>query len=74
MKEIRIDGLTPEQCDMLDIMWELRSSDDLTDWLDSLSDEELQQAMILKEMLIAHCIDELDDITIANGYLKKFRL
>ena len=74
MKEIKIEGLTTEQCDMLDIMWDLRSSDDLGDWLDSLSDEELKQAMTLKELLIAHCIDEIDEIDVAKSYLKKFRL
>lgn len=74
MKEIKIDGLTPEQCDMLDIMWSLDGIDEVTEWLETLSDDDLRMALTLKEMLLAHCFDEFDDTKFANEYLQKFRL
>lgn len=74
MNGIKIFGLTKKECEMLDTMWALRTSDDLTEWLDSLSDNDLKVAMSLKELLIAHCFDEVNNIEIAKEYLKKFRL
>lgn len=74
MKEIRIDGLNKKQCEMLDVMWGIDSSDDLTEWLESLPNEDLKMAMMLKEILLAHIFDEVSDTAIAKEYLKKFRL
>lgn len=74
MKEIRIEGLTPEQCDMLDIMWDIGSTEDFIEWMDTLSDEEVRMAITLKEVLLAHCFDEINETNIARDYLNKFRL
>ncbi len=74
MKEIKIDGLTKEHCKMLDTMWSLESADDFNEWAESLSAKELKMASTLKELLLAHVIDEVADINIAKDYLKKYRL
>ena len=74
MKEIRIEGLSPEQCDMLDIMWDIGSSDELIEWMDTLTDDEVRMVIVLKELLLAHCIDEVTETNIAKDYLKRFRL
>jgi len=76
-KEIRIDGLTPEQVQMLDMMWSIDSYQDYQDWLDSMSYEEAQMAEQLQTLLILATMDEafeVDACTEAREYLKKFQL
>lgn len=74
MKEIKIEGLTTEQYDMLEIMWSIDSPQEMSDWMDLLDDDEIKMVMTLKDVLLAHCLDEVDDTKLANDYLKKFRL
>ena len=62
---IEIDNLTPEQVEMLDIMWSLESYDEYQAYLDSLSAsdrkmaESLAQMVILAEMdnLVGECVE-----------------
>lgn len=74
MKEIKIEGLTPEQCEMLDMMWSFESIEELKEWMDTLNEEEIIMVLTLKEMLLAHCFDEVTETNIAKDYLKQFRL
>jgi predicted DNA-binding protein len=74
-KDIQINGLTPEQVQMLDMMWSIESSDDMEDWLNSLSEREINLANQLKNLLMITLIDEtVEDFEMANDYLKKFQL
>ena len=54
-----IDGLTTEQCKMLDIMWEKETSDELFEWFQSLSEEKFHMAMTLHQMLTHEIHEEL---------------
>ena len=54
-----IDGLTAEQCKMLDIMWEKETCDELFEWFQSLSQEKFYMAMTLHEMLTHEIHEEL---------------
>jgi len=75
MKDIQINGLTAEQVQMLDMMWSIESSDDMDDWLNSLTDKEVKVAEQLKNLLVLTLIDEsVTDYSMANNYLKKFQL
>lgn len=74
MKEIKIEGLTPNQIDLLDIMWNIESPDDLYEWMNTLEDDDFKEVVTLKELLLSHCFDEIDETKIAKDYLKKFRL
>ena len=75
MKDIEINGLTPEQVQMLDMMWSIESSDDMDDWLNSLSERDLQIASQLKNLLMLALIDEtVEDFEVAKNYLKKYQL
>ena len=47
-----IDGLTEEQCKMLDIMWNLDTSQELTTWFRSLPADKYQIALTLFEIMI----------------------
>ena len=54
-----IDGLTTEQCKMLDIMWEKETSDGLFEWFQSLSEEQFHMAMTLHQMLTQEVHEEI---------------
>ena len=54
-----IDGLTTEQCKMLDIMWEKETCDELFEWFQSLSEEKFHMAMTLHQLLTYEIHEEL---------------
>ena len=54
-----INGLTPDQVEMLDFMWnELDTEEDFLNWYDSLDTEQQRQADLLQRMVIMESIDE----------------
>jgi hypothetical protein len=56
---IEITGLTPEQIEMLDFMWnELDTEEDYFNWYDSLDEGQQRQAELLQRMVIMESIDE----------------
>lgn len=72
---IQIENLTPEQVEMLDIMWSLDSYDEYQDYLDSLSTSDRKMAESLAEMVILAEMDNLIGQCVeAKDYLKKFAL
>ena len=75
-KEIKIDGLSAEQVQMLDMMWSIESYQDYQDWIDNLTHEDAVMAQKLQNLLMIEMFEhELDDdVNIAKEYLKKFQL
>jgi hypothetical protein len=74
-RDIEINGLTPEQVQMLDMMWSIESYQDYEDWLDSITLEEAKMAEQLKNLLVLTLIDDaMEDYDMAKNYLKKFQL
>ncbi len=75
-REININGLTPEEVQMLDMMWSIESVEDMEDWVASLNREERLMVYRLRMLLIAEIIDydNVQDLTEAKNYLKKFQL
>ena len=74
-RDIEIHGLTPEQVQMLDMMWSIESYQDYQDWLDSITLEEAYMAEQLKNLLVLTLIDDaMEDYDMAKNYLKKFQL
>ena len=75
-REININGLTPEEMQMLDTMWNIESVEDMEDWVMSLNREERMMAYRLRMMLITEMIDyeAIQDLSQAKDYLKKFQL
>ncbi len=68
---MRIDGLTQEQCDMLDKMWTLDTSEELYNYFQTLTPEKYQIALTLQEMLIQECEEEqVRNITVAKQMLR----
>ena len=74
-RDIEIHGLTPEQVQMLDMMWSIETYQDYQDWLDSITLEEAQMAEQLKNLLVLTLLDDaMDNYDMAKDYLKKFQL
>ena len=62
-----IDGLTEEQCKILDKMWSLDTYKELYDWFESLSDRKLETALVLYDMMM----QELYEEKVKDGKLAK---
>jgi hypothetical protein len=75
-REYNINGLTPEEVQMLDMMWSIESVQDMEDWMANLNREERLLVCRLRMLLIAEIIDQdnVQDLSIAKNYLKKFQL
>lgn len=65
---INIDGLTQEQCDMLDIIWSFKTHDEYINWLECLDDSEFNMAHGLMELLALAIIDEALEAKKADPY------
>ena len=59
---IYIEGVTPEQKEMLDIMWSLDSTDDYLDWYETLDTWDQQEADLLKLMLYYELSDQVKNV------------
>ena len=75
-REYNINGLTPEEVQMLDMMWSIESVEDMEDWVASLTREERLMVYRLRMLLLAELIDydAVQDLSMAKNYLKKFQL
>ena len=74
--DISITGLTADQVEMLDFMWNLDTEEEFIDWFEALDDDDRQQASVLRELVLlenmeAHLAPFKEP---ANNYLRKFRL
>ncbi len=76
---ITINGLSPRQVKMLDVMWNLQTPEDYFEWYESLTEPMQRQADILQRMLILAMSDEMvtedrRDYQEAREVLGKFTL
>ena len=70
---IHLDNLTPEQVEMLDIMWSLETYDEFQGYLNSLSTSDRKQAETLAKLIILAEMDNLvGDCAEAKEVLAKF--
>lgn len=73
--DIKIDGLSPEQVKMLDIMWSKETIEELNEWAMQLEPNDFRMAVTLQEMiklaLIDNQVDDEEHIE-AIEYLQKF--
>lgn len=65
---ININGLSQEQCDMLDIIWSFKTGDEYENWLACLDEYELGMARSLMELLALAIIDEALEAKKADPY------
>ena len=70
---IRIEGLTTKQVEMLDKLWSFDTTDEVLEWMKSLSDEDFKMAVTLQEMVIDQLLEQPaeDDVGMAQSMLRK---
>ena len=75
-RKITITGLSDDEKDMLDFMWELDTQAEFDEWLENLSSDQLNMALGLKTLLLYEIIDQAadDNVSYAKQYLTKFQL
>lgn len=74
--DISITGLTADQVEMLDFMWNLDTEEEFTDWFECLDNNDQQQALVLRELVLLENMEAnmAPFKEPAKNYLKKFRL
>ena len=55
---IKIDGITTRQTELLEIMWNISSTDDLAQWITTLDERDARDAGTLSQVLIYEYIDQ----------------
>ena len=70
---IRIDGLTARQVEFLDEMWSMDTQEEVDAWFRTLSDDDLNMAVTLHEMLISQVLEEPAEecVVMAQDMLQK---
>jgi hypothetical protein len=72
---IQIENLTPYQCEMLDIMWDMQTESEYFEWYELLDREDQLLAESLQCLIIMESLEPtIVDTTVAARYLKKFQL
>lgn len=73
---IRIENLSQEQHQMLDMIWSFASQDEYLDWYGELDESDRQQALVLMRLMayevLEHRVNEFRDQ--ARELLDQFRL
>ena len=64
---VHLTGLTKEQCEMLDIMWELDTREKFLEFIDMLPADKFNMVMTLQEMVIQEMAEKNGDIDPSLG-------
>ena len=70
--KIRIEGLTTRQTEMLDMLWSMDTTDEVIEWLATLSESEFKMAVTLQEMIIGSLMEQKaeEDVSLAQTMLR----
>jgi hypothetical protein len=71
---IQIEGLTRRQRAIADVLWLMNSKEDCQRFVASLEPATRRDAETVVEMMILAVCDEVEDVALAQHYLKPFRL
>lgn len=73
---ITLENLTPEQVEMLDILWSMTELSEVEEWQETLSEEEREMSESLIRLVILESMDRIitSDLSAAREVLKKFTL
>ena len=70
---IHIEGVTPEQKEMLDTMWTIDSREEYLEWYETLDTLDQQQADLLQMMIFYECSDEVPNLDQARKVIEKVK-
>ena len=75
-KQITLSHLTPEQAEMMEILWSLSDFADVEAWQNTLTPAELELSNTLMRLVILETVDDIfaEDVVQARDYLKRFQL
>lgn len=75
-KQITLSHLTPEQAEMMDILWSLSDFAEVEAWQSTLTPAELELSNTLMRLVILETVDDIfaEDVAQARDYLKRFQL
>jgi hypothetical protein len=59
---VNLTGLTKEQCDMLDMLWDLDTRENFLKFMETLEPEKLTMALTLQEMVLQEMSEANSDI------------
>lgn len=74
--ELRINGLTPEQCRLLDCIWAIQDQEEFESWFCTLQYRTMQEVESLLELLRQEMMErylDMDSLTEARAYLDNIR-
>jgi cytochrome c-type biogenesis protein CcmH/NrfF len=71
---IQIEGLTPRQHKIADMLWMMNSKADCQRFIASLEPATRRDAETVVEMMICAVCDEVESVAESQQYLAKFRL
>jgi hypothetical protein len=71
---ITLENLTPEQVEMLNILWSMTELSDVEEWQETLTGEEREMSESLIRLVILESMDSIitSDLSDAQEVLKKF--
>lgn len=74
--ELKIDGLTPEQCRLLDCIWIIQDQEEFESWFCTLQYRTMQEVESLLELLRQEMMERelnMDSLTEARAYIDNIR-
>jgi len=74
--ELSIDGLTPEQCLLLDCIWIIQDQEEFESWFCTLQYRIMQEVESLLELLRQEMMERelnMDSLTEARAYIDNIR-
>ncbi len=71
---IQIEGLNKRQRAIADILWMMNSKEDCLKFIASLDAQTRRDAELVVTMMILAVCDEVEDVALAQHYLKPYRL
>ena len=76
--EFTIEGLTPKQMALADIMWGLDGFDEVSAFIATLPKRERRECATIIELMkmavVEQCYDGISELTEANSVLNQFKL
>lgn len=71
---IQIDGLTPRQKTLADIMWSMNDQHEVATFINSLPADQAREARTVMNLMIWAMLDTINDTDLAEAALENYRL
>ena len=74
--ELRIDGLTVEQCRLLDCIWAIQDKEEFESWFCTLQYRTMQEVESLLELIRLEMMErylDMDSLSTARAYIDNIR-